>query len=112
MVHDTRDGRLVQHELRPSQARLIELLDRPRHVGQVAPAWPEAAGDLEWLLERGLLFEDGGRVVSLVLGEQPPLESYYSTTPASATNIDDGGFDPRRPIPDYIESRLARAAAD
>ncbi len=79
-VRDTRSGPALFHEVGESGRRLLEILEKPMTLDdlgkQVAAQGPQ--GDLEAELARlrakGLNFEDGNRLVSLVLQTEPHMD--------------------------------------
>ena len=71
-VHDTRDGTPRDYAIRPAACRILGFLARPATAGRIAAEFPDfAAGELDrelaWLRERELVFEEDGRLLSLVL---------------------------------------------
>ena len=73
-VHDTRNGAAAEHVLSPSQVALLEKLELPltREALKGAAEGDSAAeleADLAYLDERGLLWSEGERTMSLVVPE-------------------------------------------
>ena len=110
VVHDTRFGEAIDHRLSSVELQLLMRLERPQNPEQLRRdlAGVDVDAGLRQLRDRKLLFEEGDRLISLVLGKQPPLASYYATRSAVGAR-DDGGFDPRRSAPS-IDIRLGTAA--
>jgi ribosomal peptide maturation radical SAM protein 1 len=71
-VRDTRSGAAVVHDVGESGRRLLERLEEPASVADVAEL---GDADLAPLRARGLIFEDGQRLVSLVFPAQPAKET-------------------------------------
>jgi magnesium-protoporphyrin IX monomethyl ester (oxidative) cyclase len=59
-VFDSRGGKPLQHALDAATLDALELLEQPRPASEVG-------GSLAFLRERGLVFEEGGRCLSLVI---------------------------------------------
>jgi ribosomal peptide maturation radical SAM protein 1 len=71
VVHDTRGDRPVEHALSDRQVRLLSELDEPRRLDDLRKlVGPEVDGDVAQLDERGLVWEERGRYLSLVLPSQ------------------------------------------
>jgi len=72
VVYDSRDGRAVLHRPGGTLLPLIEYLDTPRTLQEIAAVYPGREGEreLDWLRQRGMLFEEGHRVMSLVIGDE------------------------------------------
>ena len=66
VVCDTRSGELVEHRLSEEGVRLLHRLRKPVRVG----VGEDEGGVLAGLAERGLVFEEGGRYLSLVVEEE------------------------------------------
>jgi magnesium-protoporphyrin IX monomethyl ester (oxidative) cyclase len=71
-IYDTRSGTVVVHELEPGVADLLDELRTPRTLDRVGARGRE----LSWLRERGLVFEEDGRVMSLVFPRKPEPPSW------------------------------------
>ncbi len=72
LVYDSRSGAARQHALSPRTQAVLAALDRPRTAAELAAgvpdlSVPEAERELAFLRERGLLFEEDGRYLSLVI---------------------------------------------
>ncbi len=72
VVYDSRGDIAVEHRLEPLGARILELLEEHCRLGRLVErldgaAEPEIAAELASLQRRGLVFEEGGMVLSLVL---------------------------------------------
>lgn len=72
-IVDTRQGERRSYELRETSRRLLGLLENPRSrtrlERELADTGWDVAEELEWLRERGLLFEEDDSYLSLVCGE-------------------------------------------
>lgn len=73
-VRDSRSGEVIEHPVDAGTARLLRQLASPTRPEHLARDWPEGPDDLrrrlDRLAEQRLLFEEDGRVLSLVLFEQ------------------------------------------
>ena len=71
-VYDSRTGAEVEYKLSAVAQRMLEVLERPAGMADLARALGDVPGDelgheLELLLNRGLLFEEHGRYLNLVV---------------------------------------------
>jgi magnesium-protoporphyrin IX monomethyl ester (oxidative) cyclase len=76
-IHDTRPGHVIRHDVGTLGRRVLEALDGPRDARALAAALPDASAEavasgLRDLAARRLVFEEGGRYLSLVLAQDPP----------------------------------------
>ncbi len=77
VIRDSRPGTPLRHEIDEPMAELLRRLGSPTKVSQLADEWTGGAADLEsridWLDGHDMLFEEGGRTLSLVVidGEDP-----------------------------------------
>ena len=76
-IYDSRGPHVVRHDVGTLGRQVLEALEGPRDVKALAAALPDVAGDavtaaLGALDARGLVFEEGGRYLSLVLRGDPP----------------------------------------
>ena len=81
LVFDSRAGQGIEHHLSEAEALVLDALARPRRLsdlpamcGELPAGEAEAAVDR--LRERGLLFEEDGKLLSLVLPDEPPPMAY------------------------------------
>lgn len=65
-IRDSRDGSVTDHPADELTVQLMLQLSSPRRVTTLSDD-AEVAGRLAWLTDRGFLFEEDGRVLSLVL---------------------------------------------
>lgn len=63
LVEDSRAGPLVEHELNDADVALLRRIEAPRPADQVRGEFPDS---YEYLIDLGLIFEERGRVMSLV----------------------------------------------
>ncbi len=75
-VHDTRSGQMVEHALGAHGARVLEHLTKPKRLSDLASEWDGPTGfdparEVAALQERGLVFQEGARYLSLVLPREP-----------------------------------------
>ncbi len=70
-IYDSRDGTAAEYPLSARHAALLDMLDSPAGVEDLASRTGDTgkslAGDLAFLGERGLLFEEDSRLLSLVI---------------------------------------------
>ncbi len=83
VVHDTRSGRVVEHPLTEVSVAALKLLDKPQRLGNLAAAFGhvtdfDPAKEVARLQEKGLLFREGDRYLSLVLERDLPRMSFIS----------------------------------
>jgi magnesium-protoporphyrin IX monomethyl ester (oxidative) cyclase len=80
VVYDSRAGEPVEHEVGETGARILALLKRPRHLSDLSrelrhlPGF-DAAAEVAKLQAKGLLFQEGDRLLSLVMDEAAPQPS-------------------------------------
>lgn len=77
IVHDTRSGELIEHRLTDTAVRVLNFMIKPQRVINVADAMGhlpgfEAASAVGELHEKGLLFQEEDRFLSLVLPRKLP----------------------------------------
>ncbi|MDC3955551.1 RiPP maturation radical SAM C-methyltransferase [Polyangium jinanense] len=79
VIHDSRSGRAVEHVIAPSTWSVLLSFDKPapleRAAAEVRRALPDVDMDreMEFLVNKGLLFQEGERYLSLVLPGRAPL---------------------------------------
>jgi len=71
-IYDSRSGEAVEYEVSDMAREVMNYLVRPASAADIAGKFAgipgfDAAWQLEWMKERGLLFEENGRFVSLVV---------------------------------------------
>lgn len=73
LVFDSRGERPVEHQLSAASLRVLEHLSKPNTVKSVSAVIPDADAEQEVaaLYERGLLFQEANRYMSLVLPSRP-----------------------------------------
>ena len=81
VVHDTRSGRLVEHSLMDQSVEVLKFLDKAQRIGNVAAEFSHIDGfnaskEVAYLQEKGLLFQEGDRYLSLVLPRDLPRMSF------------------------------------
>ena len=77
IIHDTRSGELIEHRLTDTAVRVLNFMTKPQRVVNVADAMGhlpgfEAASAVGELHEKGLLFQEEDRFLSLVLPRKLP----------------------------------------
>ncbi|GAB6041504.1 RiPP maturation radical SAM C-methyltransferase [Endothiovibrio diazotrophicus] len=73
LVEDSRSGHRLEHELEEEDVALLRELEEPCSVNTIAE---EKRESLAYLRDQGLLFEEGSRVMSLVMeGTRHPLDA-------------------------------------
>ena len=81
VVHDTRSGRLVEHPITDVSVEALKFLDKPQRISNLAAEFGHIAGfdaakEVAYMKEKGLLFQEGDRYVSLVLPRDLPRMSF------------------------------------
>jgi hypothetical protein len=81
VVHDTRYGELVEHPLSETRQVMLEQMSKPKRISQLANELPEAdaaalSTEMQWFKERGLVFQEGDRFLSLPLPREPSNFSF------------------------------------
>jgi ribosomal peptide maturation radical SAM protein 1 len=76
VVFDSRSGEVEERPLGSNAMRLLELLSTPRRIKDLQELGSGMEGEVEVLRRRGWLFEEAGRVLSLVLPRKPPEPSH------------------------------------
>lgn len=88
VVYDSREGEAVEHRIGAVGAKVLEALAKPKSASTLAselghlPRF-DAEKELARLQECGLLFEEKGRFVSLVLTHEPPPMSFKGSITSS-----------------------------
>jgi hypothetical protein len=73
LVEDSRSGHRLEHELEDEDVELLRELEEPQSIHTIDETQRESLG---YLRELGLLFEEGPRVMSVVMeGTRHPLDS-------------------------------------
>jgi ribosomal peptide maturation radical SAM protein 1 len=72
VVYDSRSGAAVEHTPSPLALRILDLLEDQHRLGRLVERLPgvserETAAQVAWLKQRGLLFEEDGLYLSLVV---------------------------------------------
>jgi ribosomal peptide maturation radical SAM protein 1 len=105
VIHDSRYGKVVEHEISSAVGAVMERLVRPRSMANLAlsvsdMSKPELEKALEFLLDRGLVFEEGGRFMSVVLPQEPqPMSLDESTiSPEVLGEVEDSNGVSREPV--------------
>ncbi|HEY0512177.1 MAG TPA: RiPP maturation radical SAM C-methyltransferase [Thermoanaerobaculia bacterium] len=80
-IHDSRSGEAREYPVSPAVHRLLTHLDEPRLVSSLASDLTHVDGldldrDLAFVRERGLVFPEGEKLMSLVLRREPPPMTY------------------------------------
>src|SRR5262249_30081305 len=76
LIHDSRSGKLVKYPLRKTTRQILQYLDLPHKEADLLKQFPhlsltEIEQEMAFLQDRGLLFEEDERFMSLVLPGQP-----------------------------------------
>lgn len=71
VIYDSRSGEVVEHELRPEAAAILEHLTIPKRKADIVSIFStfDAETELAMLLDKGLVFEEEQRYLSLVVQE-------------------------------------------
>ena len=80
LIHDSRSGKLVRYQIRETTKQILQYLDQShkkadllKQFAHLSPA--EIEQEMAFLQNRGLLFEEDERFMSLVLPGQPRRDS-------------------------------------
>jgi magnesium-protoporphyrin IX monomethyl ester (oxidative) cyclase len=78
VIHDSRTGEVIEHSVDEERRAVLEFLEKPRRVKELASAVPDNPAfdpekEMAFLSERGLVFQEGDRFMSLVLSRDAPL---------------------------------------
>jgi ribosomal peptide maturation radical SAM protein 1 len=81
-VYDSRSGEGVEHRLSEVSIHVLKHLEKPRRALDLAKAFSHFPGfdvekELAMLRERGLIFHENERFLSLVLAKEPPPQSAH-----------------------------------
>jgi len=84
LIYDSRDGEAREYEISSAARQLLGFLSEPKKVGSLPGALGDLPGfdadrELALLDEKGLLFAEEGKVMSLVLPSEPPPMTYRSS---------------------------------
>ena len=71
MVYDSRSGEETFTSLRPAEADLITFLEEPRAQSSIEKEFGDAGTLLDSFRERGWIFEENRRLMSLLTGVEP-----------------------------------------
>jgi hypothetical protein len=76
VIYDSRSGEMVEHKLTAAGRQVLELLAKPKRVSQLEaelnpPATFDPEQEINRLQERGLIFHEHDRFISLVLPHEP-----------------------------------------
>ncbi|NIR48176.1 RiPP maturation radical SAM protein 1 [candidate division KSB1 bacterium] len=73
IVYDSRSGAVVEHQVGKDGKQVLEQLARPKRIDKVAEDLDfDPQQQLTFLVEKGLVFQDGERYMSLVFEKEPP----------------------------------------
>jgi ribosomal peptide maturation radical SAM protein 1 len=77
VVYDSRSGQVIEHALGEAGIQVLKYLEKPRRALDLAAALNfiphlEPEKELALLERRGLIFQENGRYLSLVLPKEPP----------------------------------------
>jgi len=86
VVHDSRSGSAVEHRVGPAGLRVLAALEQQQRIAQVAEKLPDLAADeverqVLALRQRGLLFEENGLFMSLIVEEHDTVEARPGVLP-------------------------------
>ena len=78
VIYDSRSGSIVEHALSPDAWKVLDLLEDQRRVSSVVEklgmSEAEVLAQIAFLQQRGLLFEEDGTYMSLVLRPERPVQ--------------------------------------
>lgn len=99
IVSDTRTGKVVEHQVGKTGKAILELLSRPGRIDTLSKGLADVEGldiekEIQLLQQKGLLFQEGDRLLSLVLegdhGSRKPQLSRHTqvrTTAPAGVNV-------------------------
>ncbi|HVT18830.1 MAG TPA: RiPP maturation radical SAM C-methyltransferase [Thermoanaerobaculia bacterium] len=78
VVYDSRSGSVVEHVLSPAAWKILDLLEDQHRIPRLVERLEgvpekEVSAEVAWLKQRGLLFEEDGIYLSLVLRPEKPV---------------------------------------
>ncbi|HVR06684.1 MAG TPA: RiPP maturation radical SAM C-methyltransferase, partial [Thermoanaerobaculia bacterium] len=78
VVYDSRSGSVVEHQLSPTAWKILALLDNQQRIAHLIEKLDgvperEVTADVAFLKQRGLIFEEDGIFLSLVLQPETPV---------------------------------------
>lgn len=81
LVYDSRSGKPLEHRLSDTAAQLLEFLNKPKRLADMQAAFNhvarfDAGREIAALQDRGLVFEESERYMSLVLPQDLPPMSF------------------------------------
>lgn len=103
IVYDSRSGKVVEHHVGDVGRQVLEHLTKSRRITDLAADLshiPNLDPDKEiaFLQDRGLVFQEGERFMSLVLPEEPPPTSFKLTGRSEVVEkVKDSGAQPQKP---------------
>lgn len=82
LVYDSRSEEVVEHDIGITGRRILEQLTRPKRIKDLAEYFKDEPGfnaedGIASLQERGLIFQENGRFISLVMPGDIPKMDYY-----------------------------------
>jgi ribosomal peptide maturation radical SAM protein 1 len=93
LVYDSRSGSAIEYSVGPAGKAILNYLSKPARIDELTKVFsddlgPDLAGQLERLREKGLVFEEGDRLMSLVLsGERKSREPDSSSDNADVSQL-------------------------
>lgn len=75
-IYDSRTGQAVEHSVSNEGLKILKDLNKPKRLPDLASSQFDLEKEISLLQEKGLLFEEGGRYLSLVLPKELPPLSY------------------------------------
>jgi ribosomal peptide maturation radical SAM protein 1 len=103
IIYDSRSGTVIEHQVGETGKAILDFLSKPGRIDAVSKGLSHIEGldvekEIQLLQQKGLLFQEGDRFLSLVLegdhGSRKPLMSGHAKLPSAATiesNITDKG---------------------
>lgn len=90
LVYDSRSGSAIEYSVGPAGKAILNYLSKPARIDELTKVFsdefgPDLAGQIERLREKGLVFEEGDRLMSLVLsGERKTRDP---NSPSGAADV-------------------------
>jgi hypothetical protein len=109
-IYDSRSGEAREYPVSAAVHRLLIHLNEPRRIPALAAELAHVEGldldrDLAFLRERGLVFPEGEKIMSLVVRREPPPMTYRARALGVQKTLK-----PARPAPEPAIPPIARAA--
>jgi radical SAM superfamily enzyme YgiQ (UPF0313 family) len=104
VVYDSRSGQAVEHKISDAGLQVLRSCNKANRIAQLATELGHLPGfdpvkEVAYLKERGLLFQEHERLLSLVLPQQPPSDIKPSGSSTIADEVRESGTGVRDSAP-------------